>query len=86
LNEIHHLNTACIQFNVGTNISSNDLFRNNPAKNAADLGYAYLPQEVVTKEAYEAYASTLKEIDYQGIHITEDDHAESCANGACPIR
>jgi ribonucleoside-triphosphate reductase (formate) len=62
------------------------LFRNDPTKNAEDLGYAYLPQEVVTKEVYEAYASTLKEIDYSGIEMRDDDYAESCATGTCPIR
>lgn len=62
------------------------LFRNDPTKNAEDLGYAYLPQEVVTKEAFEAYTSTLKDIDYSGIEMRDDDYAESCATGACPIR
>ncbi len=62
------------------------LFKNNPAKNAADLGYAYLPQEVVTKEAYEGYVASLREIDYSGIHITEEDRLEACSTGACPIR
>jgi ribonucleoside-triphosphate reductase (formate) len=62
------------------------LYRNDPTKNAEDLGYAYLPQEVVTKETYEAYASTLKEIDYSGIEIRDDEMADSCATGACPIR
>ena len=33
------------------------LFRNDPTKNAEDLGYAYLPQEVVTKEIYDAYVA-----------------------------
>ena len=51
------------------------------------FGYAYLPQEVVTKEAYEAYVSKLKEIDYTGIEMRDDEPAEAaCANGACPIR
>ena len=36
------------------------LFRNDPTKNAEDLGYAYLPQEVTTKEAYDAYVSQLE--------------------------
>src|SRR5205807_113890 len=45
------------------------LFRNDPTKNAEDLGYAYLPQEVVTKDAFEAYASRLKHVDYEGIEM-----------------
>ncbi|MBA3722242.1 MAG: ribonucleoside-triphosphate reductase, adenosylcobalamin-dependent [Parachlamydiaceae bacterium] len=64
------------------------LLRNDPTKNAEDLGYAYLPQEVVTKEAYDSYASTLKEIDYTGIEMrdVELSPSDSCATGACPIR
>lgn len=63
------------------------LFRNDPTKNAEDLGYAYLPQEVITKEAYDTYASTLKEVDYSGIHISDDDLLDAgCANGVCPVR
>ena len=37
------------------------LYKADPTKTAQDLGYAYLPQEVVTKETYEEYVSTLKE-------------------------
>lgn len=62
------------------------LFRNDPTKNAEDLGYAYLPQEVVTREVYEAYANTLLDIDYSGMDIRDDEFAESCATGACPVR
>jgi len=62
------------------------LFRNDPTKNAEDLGYAYLPQEVVTKEAYEAYVAKLKDIDYSGIEMRDELIADPCATGACPIR
>lgn len=62
------------------------LFRNDPTKNAEDLGYAYLPQEVVTKEAFDAYAAKLREIDYSGIDMRDDTFTESCATGACPVR
>lgn len=62
------------------------LFRNDPTKNAEDLGYAYLPQEVVTKETYDAYVSQLKPIDYEGIEMRDDALSEACATGACPIR
>lgn len=62
------------------------LFRNDPTKNAEDLGYAYLPQEVTTKEDYEAYASHLKEIDYSGIEMRDEELAEGCTSGACPVR
>lgn len=62
------------------------LFRNDPTKNAEDLGYAYLPQEVVTKEIYEAYVAKLRDISYSGIEMRDEEVAEPCATGACPIR
>lgn len=62
------------------------IFRNDPAKNAEDLGYAYLPQEVVTQEAFEEYSSNLKEIDYEGIEIRDDEPQETCLVGSCPVR
>ena len=62
------------------------LFRNDPTKNAEDLGYAYLPQETVTKDAFDTYIAQLREIDYSGIDIRDDELTEGCATGACPIR
>lgn len=62
------------------------LFRNDPTRNAEDLGYAYLPQEVVSKETYETYLSRLKSIDYSGIEMRDDTITEACSTGACPIR
>jgi ribonucleoside-triphosphate reductase len=62
------------------------LFRNDPSKNAEDLGYAYLPQEVTTKEGYDAYVAKLKEINYGGIEVRDEELTEICPTGACPIR
>lgn len=71
------------------------LYRTDPTKTAADLGYLYLPQEVVTKEAYEAYAKTLKPLNKRAdgtLEMKEDvddyeiDTGSECATGACPIR
>lgn len=75
-----------LQDNWDTYVGVSFLFRNDPTKNAEDLGYAYLPQEVVTEEAYNEYASKLKEIDYSGIEVAAEDILESCASGACPVR
>lgn len=73
--------------NWDTYVGVSFLFRNDPTKNAEDLGYAYLPQEVTTKENYEAYVSRLKEIDYTGIEMRDEESIEAaCASGACPIR
>jgi ribonucleoside-triphosphate reductase len=63
------------------------LFRNDPTKNAQDLGYAYLPQEVVTKESYDEYVAQLSPVDYSGIEATDDVPEDAaCATGACPVR
>ena len=67
-------------------VGASFIFRNDPAKNAEDLGYAYLVQEVVTQDTYEEYVSQLKEIQYEGIELNDDAPQESCLTGACPVR
>lgn len=71
------------------------LYRTDPSKTAADLGYLYLPQEVVTKEAYEAYVATLKQVKLGkegAVELAEEaddyeiDVGGECATGACPVR
>lgn len=62
------------------------LFRNDPTKTAKDLGYPYLPQEVVTKEEYEEYASKLLPVDIDAANSFEELADADCATGACPIR
>ena len=62
------------------------IYRNDPTKTAEDLGYAYLPQEVVTKEKYYEYVNTLLEVDLTALGTTDDLSDEACATGACPIR
>ena len=57
-----------------------------------DSGYAYLPQEAVSKEFYEAYVSTLKPLVIAGSSADHDEPTieelglEDCAGGQCPIR
>lgn len=72
--------------NWDTYVGVSFLFRNDPTKNAEDLGYAYLPQEVVTKEMYDSYVSKLKEIDYSGIEMRDEELEAACPGGACPVR
>lgn len=62
------------------------IFRNDPTKTAEDLGYKYLPQEVVTKEVYEGYVSGLSEVDLDSGNSHEELDEEGCAGGVCPIR
>jgi ribonucleoside-triphosphate reductase len=60
------------------------LFRNDPTKTAKDLGYPYLPQEVVTREVWEAYEKELLPVDIDASF--EEIGMDDCATGACPIR
>lgn len=71
------------------------LYRTDPTKTAKDLGYLYLPQEVVTKEAYDEYVKRLRPLDgapegvvelVEGADDYEIDSGSECATGACPIR
>lgn len=60
------------------------LLRTDPTKTAEDLGYPYLPQEVVTKETFDAYVDGLKPLTI--VNSFEEIIEDACATGACPIR
>jgi ribonucleoside-triphosphate reductase len=62
------------------------LYRNDPTKTAKDLGYLYLPQEVVTREVYEKYVSTLREVNLDATESFDELTEADCATGACPIK
>lgn len=62
------------------------LYRTDPTKTAKDLGYLYLPQEVVTKEVYEDYVNKLEPVSFEGTESFEELEDEGCASGACPIK
>lgn len=62
------------------------IYRTDPTKTAKDLGYLYLPQEVVTKEVWEKYTNTLREFDVESVGGFDELQADECAGGACPIR
>ena len=62
------------------------LFRADPTKNAKDLGYAYLPQEVVTKEEYDRYVNHLLPVDFDIVKSYEELDDDGCSTGACPIK
>jgi len=59
------------------------ILRTDPTKTAKDLGYPYMPQEVVTRAAYEEYVAGLGHVDLTGSAMLETDE---CAGGACPVR
>jgi ribonucleoside-triphosphate reductase len=62
------------------------LFRADPTKNARDLGYAYLPQEVVTKDEYHRYVDHLQEVNFDHTESFEELEQDDCQTGACPIK
>ena len=62
------------------------LFRTDPTKTAADLGYLYLPQEVVTKKRYDEYVANLQDIQIDKANDIDATLEDDCATGACPIR
>lgn len=63
------------------------LIKTDPTKKAEDLGYQYLPQEVVDQETWEKYSKELKPLDLGNVeHYEEEPDAEDCAAGVCPIR
>lgn len=62
------------------------IYRNDPTKTAEDLGYPYLPQEVKTREEFEAYAATLQPVDIESANSLEELDDGGCAMGGCPIR
>lgn len=62
------------------------LFRADPTKTAKDLGYRYLPQEVVTKEAFDKYSSFIQPLEIDQANSLDEIQGEDCSTGACPIR
>jgi ribonucleoside-triphosphate reductase (formate) len=62
------------------------LFRADPTKTAKDLGYLYLPQEVVTKEVFDEYVSRIAPLEIDQANSFEEIQGEECTTGACPIR
>lgn len=62
------------------------LFRADPTKTAKDLGYLYLPQEVVTKGVYNEYAARIQPIELDEANDIDAELQDDCTSGACPIR
>ena len=62
------------------------IYRNDPTKTAKDLGYLYLPQEVVTKDEFNKYVERLLPIDLESANTFEEIKDEECITGACPIK
>lgn len=72
--------------NWDTYVGVSFILRNDPTKTAKDLGYPYLPQEVVTKKDYDEYVAKLADIDIDADTGDEMIDMEDCEGGVCPIR
>ena len=62
------------------------IYRTDPTKTAKDLGYLYLPQEVVTEHDYREYVQTLGLVDLNNTNSFDEITDAECATGACPIK
>lgn len=62
------------------------IYRTDPTKTAKDLGYLYLPQEVVDEATYTEYVSTLQTVDLNNTNSFDEITDAECATGACPIK
>lgn len=62
------------------------IYRADPTKTAKDLGYEYLPQEVVTHETYKSYSDNLWPVNLEDANSLLELTDADCATGACPIR
>lgn len=62
------------------------IYRTDPTKTAKDLGYLYLPQEVVDEQTFKDYVYNLKPVSLDAANSFDEILGEECATGACPIR
>ena len=62
------------------------IYRTDPTKTAKDLGYLYLPQEVVDEQTFKQYVQDLKPVDLDQTNSFDEIMGEDCATGACPIK
>lgn len=62
------------------------IYRNDPTKTAKDLGYLYLPQEVVDERTYKDYVAQLLPVELDDTNSFDEIMDAECATGACPIR
>lgn len=62
------------------------IYRTDPTKTAKDLGYLYLPQEVVDEATYKEYVAKLSPVDLNNTNSFDELVEAGCATGACPIK
>ena len=62
------------------------IYRSDPTKTAKDLGYLYLPQEVVDEQTYQEYVQNLLVVDINSANSFDEIVGDECATGSCPIK
>lgn len=62
------------------------IYRSDPTKTAKDLGYLYLPQEVVDEQTYQEYVQNLLPVDINSANSFDEIVQDDCSTGACPIK
>jgi adenosylcobalamin-dependent ribonucleoside-triphosphate reductase len=62
------------------------IYRSDPTKTAKDLGYLYLPQEVVDEQTYQEYVQNLLAVDINSANSFDEIVQDDCTTGACPIK
>jgi ribonucleoside-triphosphate reductase len=62
------------------------IYRTDPTKTAKDLGYLYLPQEVVDEQTFRNYVYQLTPVSLENANSFDEIMGEDCATGACPIK
>lgn len=62
------------------------IYRTDPTKTAKDLGYLYLPQEVVDERTFKDYIHTLLPVDLNNTNSFDEIMDAECATGACPVK
>lgn len=67
-------------------VATSFLFRASPFTTAEELGYSYLPQEVLTKDQYLEYTAEIKPVDMEQAGSLQTALDDDCPGGACPVR
>lgn len=62
------------------------LYRTDPSMTAKDLGYLYLPQEVVDEQTYKDYVAKLLPVDLDSANSFDEIVGDDCSTGACPVK
>lgn len=72
--------------NWDTYVGVSFIYRTDPTKTAKDLGYLYLPQEIVDEKTYEQYIKVLLPVDLELANSFDELVGDDCTTGACPVK